>query len=374
MGNVFLKHVNQQVMNHAKAGAFYTDLSHCRRIAAQLKIDDEKTIYALDPSIGDAGAILTALDRKNHPNLKVYGCELQRNAAEETSKNPLVETCLCGDYLKDLRVSHGGFDVIFANPPYGMMPDGKERMETEFFKKINLQFRSGGVLIWVIPRVLFEDTLHNNLIMKQYHIERMYRFDDKEYAKYHQVVLILRRDLVHSSSKASLSKYADEDEVKKLPYLPETCPEGERIPVTAAPTLRLKEFKLIKVDRVRAYEALFAHEKNSGVEGLFVKPYEEKQSITVPKMPSSDSIYMMMAGGVGGGICGDDLHRHMQRGRVTQNSVNSWTPIKSDDPKDRRGKVTVRTFHSATITVIQANGTISRLTGEEPASEGDEEE
>ena len=96
MGNVFLKHVNQQVMNHAKAGAFYTDLSHCRRIAAQLKIDDEKTIYALDPSIGDAGAILTALDRKNHPNLKVYGCELQRNAAEETSKNPLVETCLAG--------------------------------------------------------------------------------------------------------------------------------------------------------------------------------------------------------------------------------------------------------------------------------------
>lgn len=125
---------------------------------------------------------------------------------------------------------------------------------------------------------------------------------------------------------------------------------------------------------MRAYEALFAHEKNSGVEGLFVKPYEEKQSITVPKMPSSDSIYMMMAGGVGGGICGDDLHRHMQRGCVTQNSVNSWTPIKSDDPEDRRGKVTVRTFHSATITVIQANGAISRLTGEEPASEGDEEE
>ena len=156
--------------------------------------------------------------------------------------------------------------------------------------------------------------------------------------------------------------------------MPETCPEEERIHVTAAPTLRLKEFKLIKVDTVRAYAALFAHEKNSGVEGLFVKPYDEKQSITVPKMPSSDSIYMMMAGGVGGGICGDDLHRHMQRGRVTQNSVNSWTPIKSDDPEDRRGKVTVRTFHSATITVIQANGAISRLTGEEPASEGDEEE
>lgn len=131
MGNVFLKHVNQQVMNHAKAGAFYTDLSHCRRIAAQLKIDDDKTIYALDPSIGDAGAILTALDKKDHPNLKVYGCELQRNAAEETSKNPLIETCLCGDYLTDLRVSHGGFDVVFANPPYGMMPDGKGRMETE---------------------------------------------------------------------------------------------------------------------------------------------------------------------------------------------------------------------------------------------------
>ena len=41
MGNVFLKHVNQQVLNYAKAGAFYTDLAHCKRMAEQLKIEDD---------------------------------------------------------------------------------------------------------------------------------------------------------------------------------------------------------------------------------------------------------------------------------------------------------------------------------------------
>lgn len=374
MGNVFLKHVNQQVLNYAKAGAFYTDLAHCKRMAEQLKIEDD-VINALDPSIGDAGEILTALDKKEHPNLKVYGCELQRDAAEETAKNPLIETCLCGDYLKDLRVSHGGFDVVFANPPYGMSPEGKTRLETEFLKKISLQLKDGGVLIWVIPRVLFEDSIHNSIITRQYQIAKIFRFDDKEYAKYHQVVLFLVRNPKNPSLDMDLDQYANEENIKKLPLLPETCPDEEKICVTGSPILHLKEFKTRSVDISRAYAALFAHEKNAGAEGLFVKPYEEKQTLTVPKMPSPDAIYMMMAGGVGGGLCGDERHRHLQRGHVTQDSVQSYAPPKVIG---EQGKVTVRTFHSATITVIQANGLISRLTGDktaqtEAAEESDEE-
>lgn len=363
MGNVFLKHVNQQVLNYARAGAFYTDLAHCKRMAEQLKIEDD-VINALDPSIGDAGAILTALDKKEHTNLKVYGCELQRNAAEETAKNPLIETCLCGDYLTDLRVSHGGFDVVFANPPYGMTPEKKTRLETEFLKKICLQLREGGVLIWVIPRVLFEDSIHNNLINRQYRIEKIFRFDEKEYAKYHQVVLFLIRDLKNPSLDMDLDQYASEENIKKLPLLPETCPDEEKIRISGAPTPRLKEFKTKSVDTTRAYAALFKHEQNNGEAGLLVKPYDEKQSLTVPKMPSPDTIYMMMAGGVGGGLCGDELHRHMQRGHVTQNSVQSYTP---SETLGKQGKITVRTFHSATITIIQANGLISRLTGDQTA-------
>ena len=161
-----------------------------------------------------------------------------------------------------------------------------------------------------------------------------------------------------------LDQYASEENIKKLPLLPETCPDEEKIRISGAPTPRLKEFKTKSVDTTRAYAALFKHEQNNGEAGLLVKPYDEKQSLTFPKMPSPDTIYMMMAGGVGGGLCGDELHRHMQRGHVTQNSVQSYTP---SETLGKQGKITVRTFHSATITIIQANGLISRLTGDQTA-------
>ena len=59
-------------------------------------------------------------------------------------------TTSCSDFLDEMP------DNRTELTPYGMSPEGKTRLETEFLKKISLQLKDGGVLIWVIPRVLFE--------------------------------------------------------------------------------------------------------------------------------------------------------------------------------------------------------------------------
>lgn len=358
----WLTGINQQVVNNAKAGAFYTDLEHCRRINMQLKIAEDQTIYALDPSIGDAGGILTALDRKSHPNIKVFGCELRRDAADDTSKNPLIDTCLCADYLREIKVSHNGFDVVFANPPYGMTPDGKGRLETAFLQKIYQQLCNKGLLIWIVPSAVFREDSHNEFIRKRFFIERMFRFDEREFKKYHQICLFLRKDLVSPSMEADLAYLGEVENALKLSCLPESCPEGEKLLVEGSDVVRLKIFQTQALDTERAYAALFEHEKKEGSEGLFVQKFEENQHITIPKMPSKDSIYMMMSGGVGGGMCGDERHQHLQRGVVTEEKAQKIEIQKNADGEERR-VLTERTYHSAMISVIQADGSITRLTG-----------
>lgn len=360
---VFMEQIVRQssfsrtLYNEAKMGAYYTDTEHCRRIGNLLEFPEE--FIALEPSIGDGSAIAAVVENaKTAP--KIYGVELNQDTYDEVRKDDRFYV-INADFLSGIKVSNKAFSFVFSNPPYGVDPERKERLEKLFAEKIFNYMVPQGILAYVIPYPVFMDEKFLKPFFSRFNPLGVFRFDDEEYAKFHQICVIAQRRSIVGFMRAWYENFVPTvDELEKLPYLPKLTDEIERrIPVPESSDDKLVYFTTLAFHADEAGQQLG---KSNLYDLITRKAYLPKYLATQlghPAVPlKKDLLYLCSIAGGGQGLTGsEETHDlHLQRGVakvITDHVINTLADGKQECVESSYTKIS--------LNVIQNDGSITVL-------------
>ena len=356
-GNSFF----QNAQNAKKLGAYYTDLDHCRRIGGLFDFDHAEEICALEPSIGDGKAILEVTGKRE--NIRIYGVELNRETYEEHLKeNPAFAGILNEDFLSGVKISHGAFSFCFANPPYGESQNGKKRLEVMFLGSVSPLMKNGGYLALVIPFGVFSGERFFRLLMARYAVEKYFRFDEREYKKFHQVCVVLRKKPAGMGYRKSIFEelLREIKDLEMYPYLPEPEHVQERLIVPESKDRELEYFTTLKFQAEEAAQqlkdSLLFSELTSRI---FCKPYTGCE-LNRPIVPVSKEIsYLLAVIGGGQGYAGSEKEGtlHLQRGFAKRVEKQDVVPGEKGEPS----KMVVSYYTEIGLNIIEDSGEITQL-------------
>lgn len=354
-------------INEGKMGAYYTDVSHCRDIGKMFKFPNDE-VCVLEPSIGDGSAVIALTNADSNPNVKIFGVELNDEVAHKTAENEYLEDVLCADFLDGVRIKNSAFSMCFSNPPY--LNDNLEtdfnhnRIERQFLEKIGYYLQKGGILVWVVPYYIFTEESHFRYFNSKYELKCVYKFREKEFDKYHQIVAVgVKRGATISFSKDRFAELREPyNDLEKISELPFSFAEEDLIPVPATDSNNITLFASKQFDLTSASEAISASQDICRIidESVSVPRYVVN-SLGRPPMPlKKDSLYLLATSGAGQGITGSvetgDLH--LQRGVA---EIIEESTFESNGDGTGKGIETVTSRTQISMTVIQNSGRIDRL-------------
>lgn len=349
----------QSKMNEAKLGAYYTDTDHCRWLSRFFEFPEEE-VCCLEPSIGDATAVLTITGKKLvDSNIHIYGVELNEESASKVKKNPLINQCLNADFLTDILVTQQSFSFAFANPPYGTMGEERQRYEIEFLQKMTPFMTKGAVMVFVLPQYVLADTGFLSLWCSLYDTHHIYRFHKSEYEKFKQVVLIGIKKVKGELDKAE-HKRLKETAVhpEGFPLLPEQY-EGERVRVPKSSERNLYQFMTRVFHPEEAQSCVLKSALNPMVmEKVRISTYQIDNLGRPPIIPSDGQMYLLAVSGAGQGLVGSEENQdlHLQRG-IAQTVTSS--EYVCDENGVMREKLT--SYPQIQYNLIEGDGTIRTL-------------
>jgi len=351
--------------NEAKMGAYYTDIAHCRDIHKMFLFPEDE-VCALDPSIGDGSAIITATGASQNPNIKVFGVELNDRVADETAKNPFITECLKADFTNGVAIRKNSFSFAFGNPPYLAEKDeaGERnvRLERVFLDKIVNYLKIGAVLVWVIPYNAFLETSYLKMWIRDFDTEAVYKFREAEYQKYHQIVIVGRRVHRRVPLASEVSNYVDQWCLRNLPELPSNL--QATIPVNPSYEKDIDVFTSRIFDADAAYTFLkkgLSNELKVAFDRRVAQvPYSGGVLSRPPIALKKDSKYLLVTSGFSDGEVGsietNDLH--MMRG-VAEVVEDTFYNCNEDGESD--GTVTVTTRTQIGLRILENDGKITLL-------------
>lgn len=357
---------SRTVANEGKMGAYYTDLSHCRSLSSLFCFPEGEEVCVLEPSIGDATAVIAATRADQNPNIKIFGVELNDAVAAETRENPYIEECIRADFTDGVKISNNRFTFVFANPPYlNDSFNGNERLERVFLEKVNYYLQKNGILVWIIPFSVYTEENYFRFLNSRYEVLHTYRFRPKEYAKFHQVVIIGRKRvcsvLFNKVQLDEMRQAVIPDE--KVPLLPETFAAEDQISVPPSRSEDVILFASKEFDLAVAEESVQHLPANllKHMDETLSMPAYTVNSIGSPPIPlKKDSMYLLATSGSGQGITGSEETGdiHLQRGVAEIIEEGDITESETN-PDNREVRVTSRT--AITMTILQNNGKIDML-------------
>lgn len=356
-----MKHVMHQsrfsrdLGNAAKMGAFYTDPEHCRRIGQLFDFPAEE-VCVLEPSIGDGVAVQNVLLGCENPT--VFGVELNTSTYDDLKeKFPYV---LNTDFLNGVKISKGSFTFCFANPPYGVHQESKERLEKLFIEKLWGYLKPGAVFALVIPHYVLTDEKFAKCYLARFNPIACFRFDDDVYASYQQIVVIGKRRSSLGMMKTWLAKFMEKvSSVDKLAYLPRYGePVPQKIPVEPSASDDIEYFTTLEFDVRKAGEAVADSGLYCFIEKKAMTPEYHAAKLSRPPVPlKKDSLYLCAISGYGQGLAGsEETHDlHLQRGSakvtVTPEVVR----------KDGKSVVVEHSYTKMILNIIENDGRITTL-------------
>lgn len=346
--------------NHAKLGAYYTDVGHAKRLG-QLFLFGEETCL-LEPSIGDGSAVKGFLEgaEKNGP-VKIFGVELNMDTYSEVEST--IDYALCADFLEGVRISNRAFSICFTNPPYGACGEnGSDRLEKRFVERIFHYLVPGGFLIAILPMAAMRIESVVRSLLARFEPVGLYRFDDEEYAKYHQIAFIGKRKKEMGVFKSEWQSYFANDLIlEKMPYLPlyGDAKLMYEVPLSFDKGVELfttQEFQPQKCMKYVAFDGIADSLRKS----IFLGEYEALR-VGRPPMPlKKDLLYLCSVAGAGEGIAGTEEAGdvHLQRGVVRKTEVVT----EEIDEKTGTGVERVVTSYQISLNFIDNFGNCGTLT------------
>lgn len=347
----------QSRVNQAKLGAYYTDLEHCKWISGLLDFPAEKEVCCLEPSIGDASAVIRVTEREKNRKVLIFGVELNRITASLVMENPLVEDCICGNFLTDVIINKNVFSFCFANPPYG--EEEGSRLEVLFLNKLVSYLTEHAVLVFIIPFYVLKEKAFLRAWNRYFSTECCYRFHEGEYKKWKQVVLIGRKMKERKNEERDVREsFKAFGSPEEIPMIPENY-TGDRIKVFPSCGKNISDFKNKVFDAQKARKIL----QGNQLEDLVISRIEQQQFITdrlsrPPIMPNAGQMYLMAISGAGQGRVGTEeaKDQHLQRGIV-------MNVEEAEVRQDEEGSsvVAVQKFTRISFQIVENNGVIHTL-------------
>lgn len=354
----------QSAKNAEKLGAYYTDIGHCRRIGHLFDFDTAEEICVLEPSIGDGSAVLAVTGGRD--NCKIFGVEIQQGTYEKFLKdNDKFMYILHEDFLKGVKISRGAFSFCFANPPYGVSREGEvsKRLEALFLEKITGYLQADSYLVYVIPFAVFSEEKFFRQVMTRYEICSYYRFDEEEFQKFHQIVVILKKKkgtLCGYSRTDFEREYVQAASLENYPFLPSLDDQVEPYPVKTSKDSSVEFFMSMAFDPQEAYPYLGQSELFSIIgEQIFQKPYTGFD-LNQPIVPvSKDISYLLATTGGGQGFAGNESEGtlHLQRGVARREESEEIHTNAENDPSS----MTVTSYTKIHLNIIENSGRITTL-------------
>lgn len=347
---------SRSLANDMKMGAYYTDIEHCNRIGNLFAFPEEE-VCVVEPSIGDAEAVLAVTGKATRPNIKIFGVELNPITCEKLEAEKKVDFLLNADFLNGIKVSHNSFSFCFANPPYGVAQDEKKRLETLFVEKLGNYIAVNGILALVIPYYVLTDEGFLKTFFKWFQPVAEFRFDDEIYQQFKQIVVIgMKREYI-GYLRSSYDEYVERiDSIDKLPYLPAADAEVAKIKVMPSYEEKIEYFTTLIFDAARASEYL----KNSCLYNvmagkIFVPNYNATELGRPPVPLKKDLLYLCAISGGGQGIVGSEENGdlHLQRGVVKT--------VKIVEDSSEEDEIIERSCAQINLNIIQNDGTITVL-------------
>lgn len=347
---------SRSLANDMKMGAYYTDIGHCKRIGNLFEFPDEE-VCVLESSIGNAEAVLAVTRKRDLPNIKVFGVELNPVTCKELEAEKKVDYLLNADFLNGVKISHNVFSFCFANPPYGVAQDEHKRLETLFVDKMANYITVDGILALVIPYYVFADEAFLKTFFKWFLPLSEFRFDDAVYAQFKQIVVIGIKRKSIGYLRSSFDEYLQRiGNVENLPYLPKADEDIPRLKVRSSSETKIEYFTTIEFDAAKASEKLHLSPLYGIMKDkIFVSKYYSTKLGRPPVPLKKDFLYLCGVSGGGQGLVGseDNQDLHLQRGVVKTEVMEEM----SEDGKE----MIQRTFAKVSLNIIQNSGEISVL-------------
>lgn len=347
----------QSLQNEAALGAYYTDLEHCRWIRNLLDFPEDREVCCIDPSIGDASAILTITGKnKNRDNIKVFGVELNRDTWEEVMENKEIEDCLATDFLTGVLISHKAFSFAFVNPPYGELE--KSRKETLFLAKLKPYLTNNAVVVYVLPENVCRDLSFLKQWCGAFDTKFLYRFHRDEYEKWKQVVIIgtfRKAGNTGQELERVLKMVSNEETIAELPAFY----EGEKVKVMPSGPNNITTYTTREFDAIRARKCLSKSPLREVIEKKLKVPKYVVDDLGRPIItPSDGQMYLLAVSGGGQGLVGSEENGdlHLQRGVVKVEE-------KSEYRNNEKGKMTevVTQYSQISYKLVENSGRITTL-------------
>ena len=356
---------SRNLQNTQKLGAYYTDIGHCKRIGRLFDFDTAEEICVLEPSVGDGNAVVAVTGERK--NVKLFGVELRKDTYEKHLKeNKKFNMVLNEDFLRGIKVSHGVFSFVFANPPYGVFNENEsgKRLELVFLEHLTRYVQTGAYVVYVIPHSTFREEKFLRTVMARYEICSFFKFDDEEYKNFHQVAVIMQKKKSGQGGYLRSDFERTYDMVSRLeeyPYLPKEDEEiKERYEVLPSYDSAIEYFTTKGFNADDALEKLngsilYTHMSNN----VFQRAYTGCD-LNRPIIPVSKEIsYLLAVTGGGQGLAGEEMEGtlHLQRGVVKKAEDEA---VNYDD-KGFAKSITATSFASIKLNIIQNNGVITSL-------------
>lgn len=344
----------QTRVNQAKLGAYYTDPQHCRWMAELLEFPKGEEVCCLEPAIGDANAVCLVTKKKENMNIHIFGVDLNEDTVDTVNQNPDVEECLWGDFLTDVIVSPKAFSFCYSNPPYG--EENGKRIEVKFLRKIIPCLTQEAVLVYVIPQYVAESRAFQEVWNSFLSLECGYRFREKEFEKWKQVVLIGRKKAKEGDvPKENMLQWSGKEEIPLLP----SAFSGEKIRVPNSNSRELSVFTTKDFNYNRALSFV----QNSSLAGVIEDRIQQEKYITdrlkrPPIMPNAGQMYLMAISGAGQGLVGSENTKdlHLQRG-IVKNTEES----EIQESEDGYLVEVVRKYSKISFNIIENSGKIHSM-------------
>jgi hypothetical protein len=177
-----------RLASQSQGGFYVTPPEEMALICNRLKVKQTALVNLLDPCAGKGEVLKQTADYLSSigANPKTYGVELEEGRAEDAKQ--LLYRVVKGGY-ETLRASNEVFSFMWLNPPYDLSKNG-DRMELNFLRDLtqpNKYLQPGGLLGFCIPQYVLKDTAQ--LLAFRFEKIKVYRFTDKNYPVYKQVVV-----------------------------------------------------------------------------------------------------------------------------------------------------------------------------------------
>lgn len=296
-----------------KMGYYPTPSRITSLIRDRLEFPD-RPFAALDPCAGEGIALAHVC---TGTQAETYGIELDEQRAQQA--RGLINHVLYSS-IEEAKISHASFSLLWLNPPYDDQHEERQegakktvRKERFFLRRCLPFLAAGGVLIYIVPRHIFDP---DTILFLAEHLDNLeiWDFPEPEKSEFGQAVAIGgKRDRRKAPDfMPKVLTDAPTDIYGQANYKP-----AFKVPVSNP------QVQIFKTSRLNPAE-LLKQSPNSPLWDYFRQRTVNLDARRPPLALHSGHLGLLLAAGCADGIVGSGADRHLVRGK-TAKDINTST-------------------------------------------------